>query len=135
MIIRRIIQQLPWHITYFLIMFPKVWSSLFTVNIAAFVTFVSTSLTILKTWITYTRFCSFAVNIKPGRILLTFFLRRTTKTIRTLVERSFWSRRHFLAFCTYFTLTVINVLTCATLGYVQRRKQNEPVCVCVCLHW
>lgn len=29
-------------------MFPRVWSSLFTVNIAAFVTLVSTSLTILK---------------------------------------------------------------------------------------
>lgn len=55
--------------TYFLIMLPKVWSSLLTVNIAAFVTFVSTSLTILK-----------KKKVKHKNVYAFIFVHRTNRT-------------------------------------------------------
>lgn len=76
-------------LTYFLIMFPKVWSSLLTVKMAAFGTFVSNSLIILESWELLNRIMK-ATN--PGCRLnyqLTSSHPHTTRKTQRLVARSF----------------------------------------------
>lgn len=54
-------------------MLPKVWSSLLTVNIAAFVTFVSTSLTILKKKVKHKNVYAFIFVRRTNRTEITYF--------------------------------------------------------------
>lgn len=61
--------------TYFLIMFPSVWSSLFIVNIAAFVTLVSNSLMILEGEGGFSEIRRFMMNIGGFKLARKNFIR------------------------------------------------------------
>lgn len=83
-------------VTHFLIMFPKVWSSLLTVKIAAFVTFVSNSLIILRK--NKENPGNYGRNVRwmVGERLLTFSRLRTAGMTQRSVEHSFsFNSEHF----------------------------------------
>lgn len=120
-------------------MLPKVWSSLLTVNIAAFVTFVSTSLTILKNIKTYTRikhknvyafvFVRRKQKISTNRTDITHFFSPSYNKNDSNVGGAFILEPRTIPWFLQLLLTFY-VLTSVTLRYGQRRKQIDHPSVC-----